>query len=330
MRRRQLAILIATAAGMAGHIAQARAQPAGAVPRRIGVLNFGTAPSGASPDPALDGFRQGLRDLGLIEGRNLAIDYRYAEGRPERLAGLVAELIALKPDVIVAGGPALVQAARSATSTIAIVAISGSDPVAEGWARSLSRPGGNVTGLAVTFPELGPKRLELLKQAVPGLARVAILLAPAEVNPGPLLAAGARALGLQVQMLEVTGPDDFEAAFSAAMRARAQGMYVVSTNLFVTHRARLIALSLAHRMPCISGLALHVEAGLLMSYGADLGALSRRAATYVDKILKGAQAGDLPIERPTEFELVVNRKTERALGLALPQTLMLRASRVIE
>ena len=331
--KRRTAVLIA-AAGLAGHVAVPRAQPAGAAPRRIGVLNFGTAPSGASPDPALDGFRQGLRDLGLIEGRSLVIDFRYAEGRPERLAGLVAEIIALKPDVIVAGGPAPVQAARSATSTVAIVAIGGSDPVAEGWALSLARPGGNVTGLTVTFPELGPKYLELLKQAVPGLTRVAVLFAPAEVKINPILEAGARALGLQIQPLEVAGPDDFEAAFDRASQARAQGLYVIATSLPVQYRARLAQLSLRHRLPSVSEFPLLAQAGFLMSYGADLGALSRRAATYVDKILKGARAGDLPIERPTEFELVVNRKTERALGIALPSALpsalLLRATRVIE
>ncbi|MEO7150229.1 MAG: ABC transporter substrate-binding protein [Burkholderiaceae bacterium] len=329
MRRRQLSALIA-AAGLAGHAAAPRAQPAGVAARRIGVLNFGTGPSGANPDPALEGFRQGLLDLGLIEGRNLVIDYAYAEGRPERLAGLVAELIALKPDVIVALGPGPLQAVRGATNTLAIVAIGGSDPVAEGWARSLARPGGNVTGLTVTFPELAPKYLEFLKQAVPGLTRVAVLFAPAEVKINPILEAGARELGLQMQPLEVSGPDDFEAAFDRASQGRAQGLYAIATNLPVLYRASLAELSLRHRLPSVGQFSLFAQAGFLLSYGADLGALSRRAATYVDKILKGARAGDLPIERPTEFELIVNRKTERALGMTLPPALLLRASRVIE
>ena len=305
-----------------------RAQPAGAAMPRIGVLSFGTAPSGAVPDPNT-GFRQRLRELGLVDGRNVMIEYRYADGRPDRLAALAAELVQLKVQVIVAGGPAPLQAARHATSTIAIVAIAGQDPVAEGWAQSLARPGGNVTGLTVTFPELGPKKLELLQQAVPGLARVAVLLAPAEA--GQLnLEAGARALGLQLQMLEVSAPDDFDATFKRATEARAQGLYAIETNTIVTQRSRLAELALSARLPSVTGFSLLAEAGFLMSYGADLDALGRRAATYVDKILKGARPGDLAIERPTEFELVINRKTADALGITLPNSLLVRANRVIQ
>ncbi len=306
------------------------AQPASAAMPRIGVLSFGTGPSGANPDPSA-GFRRGLRELGYVEDRNLVLEYRYADGRSDRLATLAIELVQLKVDVILAGGPATLQVARKATSTIPIVALGGSDPVGEGWAQSLARPGGNVTGLTVTFPELGPKRLEILGQAVPGLARVAILLAPAELGlNGPSSEEGARALGLQAQLLEVSGPGDFEAAFKRATQGRAQGLYAISTNTIVTYRARLAELSLSHRLPSVSDFPLLAEAGFLMSYGADLDALGRRAATYVDKILKGARPGDLPIERPTEFELVINLKTARSLGITLPQTVLLRANRVIE
>ena len=327
MNRRRLVISIA-AASLAGRAAMLRAQPTSAAMPRIGVLSFGTAPSGASPDPSA-GFRQGLRELGYAEGRNLVLEYRYADGRSDRLATLAAELVLLKVDVILAGGPATLQAARKATSSIPIVALGGSDPVGEGWAQSLARPGGNVTGLTVTFPELGPKRLEILGQAVPGLARVAVLLAPAELE-GSGLEAGARALGLQVQLLEVSGPDDFEAAFKRATQGRAQGLYAISTNTIVTYRSRLAELSVSYRLPSVSDFPLLADAGFLMSYGADLDALARRAATYVDKILKGARPGDLPIERPTEFELVINLKTARALGITLPHAVLLRANRLIE
>jgi len=333
MNRRRLVISIA-AANLGGGAAMLRAQPISAAMPRIGVLSFGTAPSGANPDPSA-GFRQGLRELGYAEGRNLVLEYRYADGRSDRLATLAAELIQLKVDVILAGGPATLQAARNATSAIPIVALGGSDPVGEGWAQSLARPGGNVTGLTVTFPELGPKRLEILSQAVPGLARVVILLAPAELGlNGPSMKsmeeAGARALGLQAQLLEVSGPGDFEAAFKRAAQGRAQGLYAISTNTIVTYRSRLAELSVSYRLPSVSGFPLLAEAGFLMSYGADLDALGRRAATYVDKILKGARPGDLPIERPTEFELVINLKTARSLGITLPQAVLLRANRVIE
>jgi putative tryptophan/tyrosine transport system substrate-binding protein len=187
------------------------------------------------------------------------IEYRCADGQPDRLAALAAELVQLKVQVIVVGGPAPLQTARHATSTIAIVALSGQDPVAEGWAQSLARPGGNVTGLTVTFPELGPKKLELLQQAVPGLARVAVLLAPAEAGQLNLEAA-ARALGLQLQMLEVSAPDDLEAAFKRATQARAQALYAIETNTIVTHRSRLAELALSARLPTVTGFSLLVRA----------------------------------------------------------------------
>ncbi len=209
-----------------------------------------------------------------------------------------------------------------------IVSIGGSDPVREGWAKTLSRPGGNVTGLTVTFPELAPKQLELLKQAVPGLARVAVLMAPAELN-WPGMDADARALGLQLLTLEVQGPEDFDTAFKNATASGAQGLYAIATNTIVANRSRIAELAVVHRLPSISELTLLADAGFLMAYGADLNALGRRAAGYVDKILRGASPGDLPIERPTDFELVINRKTAVLLGVRLPQSVELRANRVI-
>ncbi len=298
---------------------------------RIGVLSFGSAPGGPNADPSI-GFREGLRALGYVEGRNLTIEWRYADGRPERLTAAAAELVQLKVAVILAGGPASMHSARAATASIPIVAIGGVEPVAEGWAQSLARPGGNMTGFTVSFAELGPKRLEVLKQARPGLGRVAVMFEPAQVvksGTSDLMLAGARTLGLELQMLEISEPADFEPAFDRARQGSAEGLYASATNLIVTHRRRLGELARRQRLPSISEFPLMAEAGFLLSYGADLDALGRRAATYVDKILKGARPGELPIERPTEFELVVNLQTAGAIGLTLPAATLQRADRVI-
>jgi putative ABC transport system substrate-binding protein len=294
---------------------------------RIGVLSFDAA--GTRPDPG-NSLRLRLRELGYVEGRNVAFEYRYAEGRPDRLAAHAAELVQLKVELIVAAGPAPLFAAGRVTSTIPIVALGGSDPVREGWAASLSRPGGNVTGMTVTFPELSPKQLEILGLAVPGMNRVAVVRAPAELRTSEPLEAGAHALGLQLQFLDVDGPADFEAAFMRAKRGRAQGLYAIATNTIVTHRSALARLAIEYRLPSISEFPLFAEAGFLLSYGAYIDAAGRRAATYVDKILKGDRPGDLPIERPTEFELVINRTTARSLDITLAQPLLLRANRVID
>jgi putative tryptophan/tyrosine transport system substrate-binding protein len=299
---------------------------------RIGVLAFGSGPWGPQPSPVVAGFQESLRETGLIDGRNVAIEWRYAEGRPERLAVSAAELVQSKVALIVALGPAPVQAARAATSTVPIVAIGSADPVAEGWAQSLARPGGNLTGLTVTFPELESKRLEILKEARPGLFRVAVLLAPAEIRKGTEAAvhADASALGLKLQWLEVSAAADFEPAFERARQGRAQGLYAIATSLIVTHRQRLAELAQRQRLPSISEFSLLAQAGFLLSYGADLDALGRRSVSYIDRILKGAKPGDLPIERPTRFELVVNLGVARAMGIALPAATLRRADRVIE
>jgi putative ABC transport system substrate-binding protein len=315
-------------AHLASRASVLRAQPARVAMPRIGVLSFRSPPSGVDPDP-IAGFRRGMRDLGYVDGRNIVLDHRYADGQPDRLATLVAELVQSKVDVILAGGPVPLQFARKATSTIPIVAISGSDPVREGWAQTLARPGGNVTGVQVTFLELAAKQLEILKTAVPELERVAVLVAPAELND-PDVEAGARALGLQLIMLGVRGPDDFERAFKEAASSRAQGLYAIATNTIVAHRTKLAELAVTYRLPSISELTLLANAGFLLSYGADLEALGLRAATYVDKVLKGERPGDMAIERPAVFELVINRKTARALGMTMPQSILMRATRVIE
>jgi putative ABC transport system substrate-binding protein len=299
---------------------------------RVGMLYFGSAPPDPSSDPER-GPLQGLKDLGYVEGQNILIDRRYADGRADRLEALAAELVTLNPAVIVARGPGPREAARRATRSIPIVAV-GSDPVREGWAQSLAHPGGNVTGMTVTFPELGPKRLEILKQAIPALTRVAVLFNPLELADAQAVVqetrAAAEQLGLQVHMIEVHGPQDFEAAFAAARRQRAQALHVIATNTFVSYRAQLARRAIAAGLPSISDFSLLAQAGLLMTYGADLDDLGRRLIAYMDKILKGARPGDLAIERPAKFQLVVNIKTAKELGIKLPQSLLLRADEVIE
>ena len=323
---------------IAGAVGAVLARPFGAAaqagPRlpRIGILSFEPPPPEA-PDLS-KGFMQGLAEHGYVEGRNIVIERRYAGGQPQRLAALAAELVQLKVDVILAGGPAPRETASRATASIPIVTISGVDPVAEGWARSLAQPGGNVTGFTVTYNELGPKRLEVLKQAFPALARVAVLMNPVELldarNAIQELEDGARRLGFQVQRLEVRGPDDFDAAFERARKGRAEVLYAIATNTVVTHRARLAELAARERLMTVSEFPLMALAGFLMTYGADIDELGRRCAERVDKILKGARPGDLPIERPSKLQLIVNSKTARTIGITIPPSLLLQADVVIE
>jgi putative ABC transport system substrate-binding protein len=294
---------------------------------RVGVLLFGPPPSGADPDP-MTGLSQSLADLGFVDGRNVLIDYRFAGGRPELLRAQAAELVQLRSSVIVAGGPAPLQVLREATKSIPIVSIGGSDPVQEGWAQTLARPGGNVTGVTVTFPELGPKQLELLKQVGPDLQRVGVLTTL--TDPGWAgMEDGARGLGLELIRLHVSGPAEFDAVFKTAMGQGMQALYAIATNTIVSQRTRLAELAIGFRVPSISELTLLADAGFLMSYGADLNALGRRAASFVDKILKGARPSEMPIERPSDFELVINRKTAAALGISFPTAIEFRANRVI-
>ena len=322
-------VVFSIAAGLCGGVfAQT---PAGAM-ARVGVLSFGSPPGGPNPDPT-GRLRQALRELGYVEGRNLVLEFRYADGRPERLPALADELLRARVDVIVAGGPATIEAARHATKTVPIVFIGSADPVRQGWVQSLARPGGNLTGMTVSFPEMGGKLLEVLKEARPGLLRVAVLGAPAELGSplaGQAWVPAAQSQGFELQWLEVKEATEIEPALLRAAQARAQGLMAIATNLVVSNRQRIAELAIAHRLPTISQFSLMTQAGLLTSYGANLEALGARAALYVDKILRGTPPGDLPIERPSEFELVINRRTEAALGIALPKAMLLRADRLIE
>ena len=322
-------VAICSVLGVVTTLSDAWAQAPANVPQ-IGILSFGPAPAGTDPDPDR-GVRQGLREFGYVEGRNIFIERRYADGNPDRLAAHAAELVRLKVNVILAGGPATLEAARKATRSIPIVTISGSDPVRDGWAESLAHPGGNITGLTVTFPELSLKRLEILKEAFPAISRVAVLI---EFRPDQKfkeeMDTGARRLGLELQFLETPGEHDIDPALTVARQGRAQALYAIATNVVVNNRSRLAALAAADRMLSISEFPLMAQAGFLLTYGADLDDLGRRSIAQIDKILKGARAGDLPIERPTKFLLIVNLKTAKALGLTIPQSLLMRADEVIQ
>ena len=283
-----------------------------------------------------EAFRQGLRDLGYVEGRNLVIEYRDAEGTLERLPALAAELVALKVDVILAASTPQALAAKQATGTLPIVFAAADDAVGSGLVTSLARPGGNVTGLSFLAPELVGKRLELLKQAIPGVARVAVLWQPGglgertEKDQLKEADVAARALGVRLQFVEARGPADIDRAFSDMTRARAGALTVLTGAMFFIERRRLVDLAAQNRLPAVYPWREGVDVGGLMAYGPNIPDLSRRAATYVDKILKGAKPGDLPVEQPTKFELVISLKTAKALGLTIPPSLLQRADQVIE
>jgi putative tryptophan/tyrosine transport system substrate-binding protein len=308
------------------------AQHAKKVPR-IGYLS--------PTDPASESTRSGairlaLRELGYVEGQNIAIEYRYADGKLDRLAGLAAELVRLKVDIIVvAGGDPLISAAKNATKTIPIVMVgSGADPVEAGLIESLARPGGNVTGITNLNRELGGKRLELLKEAVPKVARVVVLYEPA--LPGSVrevkevLPVAARALRLTLQPWEVRAADDFDRVFAAVNKQRPDGLYVPGSGpLMAANRKRIADFALKSRLPSVYNTGAYVDAGGLMSYNANPADSYRRVANYVDRILKGAKPADLPVEQPTEFELVINLKTAKQLGLTIPPSVTARADRVI-
>jgi putative ABC transport system substrate-binding protein len=299
---------------------------------RIGYLATSQAGSLRAPEA----FLQGLRDLGYVEGRNVAIEIRSAEGKPERFPALAAELVALKVDVILVGSTPQALAAKQATKTIPIVFIGAADPVGSGLVTSLARPGGNVTGSSNLAQGLFGKRLEQLTQAVPGVSRVAVLWHPGTLGDRTekemLKAAdvAARALGVGLQFVEARGPEDFDRAFSDMTRARAGALTVLPSNMFTNERRRLVDLAAKNRLPAVYPFREFVDAGGLMSYGANIPDLSRRAATYVDKILKGVKPADLPVEQPTKFELVVNLKAAKALGLTIPPSLLQRADEVIQ
>jgi putative ABC transport system substrate-binding protein len=283
-----------------------------------------------------EAFRQGLRDLGYVDGRSVVIEYRDAEGKYDRLPARAAELVALKVDVIVAADTPAALAAKQATRTLPIVFIGAGDPVTIGLVTSLARPGGNVTGLSLLAPELVGKRLELLKQAVPGVGRVAALWQPGFVGERTEkdmlkeVEVAARALGVRLQFVGARGPADFDRAFSDMTRARADALTVLGSAMFANERRRVVDLAAKNRLPGVYGFREYVDAGGLMAYGPNVADLFQRAATYADKILKGAKPGDLPVEQPTKFELVLNLKTAKALGLTIPQSVLVRADQVIE
>ena len=317
-----------TVALLAAALAAAGQQPAKIA--RIGRLS----PSSAAGDaPDLTGLRQGLHDLGWVEGQNVAIEARFAEGKVDRLPDLAAELVRLKVDVLVPGSTPGALAAKKATATIPIVMVMSGDPVASGLIASLARPGGNVTGVSFLGQELNEKRLELLKEAVPGATRVAVLVDPAYPNIGSTLKGmegAARALGVQLRVLKVHDPSEFEKAFAAMSKERARALIVLPDILLWTHRRRIVELAAKSRLPAMYGFREYVDAGGLMFYGALLSDMYRRAATFVDKILKGAKPADLPVEQATRFELVVNLKTAKALGLTIPPSVLIHADQVIQ
>jgi putative ABC transport system substrate-binding protein len=297
---------------------------------RIGLLSP-FSPSGAAAWH--QAFRQGLRELGWVEGQNIATEYRYAEGRTDRLSDLATDLVRLGVDIIVVSIQTDALAAKKATRTIPIVIASAGDPVAGGLVENLPRPGGNITGLTQMAPELTGKRLELLKEVVPRLTRVAVLWNP-KGTTSPLAwkesQFPARALGLQLHSLEARSPNDFDKALADATRAGAGALAVMPDPLFAGNLKRIADLAIKMRLPSIFHLREFADYGGLMAYGPDRSDMFRRAATYVDKILKGARPGELPIEQPTKFELVVNLRTAKALGLTIPPSLVLRADHVVE
>jgi putative ABC transport system substrate-binding protein len=308
----------------------ARAQPA-RVPR-VGILSPGhsTEPPSLQREP----FERGLRELGWTPGSTIVLEYRYGEGREERLAELAAELVRLKVDVIVGRSRVAIQAARRASDAIPIVMSSTADPVAEGFARSLARPGGNITGIANLVQELESKRLELLKEAIPGLARVAIVANPGNLTrhvPAIRFEAAGRALGLEIQTFGVSRAGDLAETFAAMSRARVGAALLRADTLVLEpNRDQVVELAARHRLPAMYPWRPYVQAGGLMSYATSIPAFHHRSANYVDRILRGARPGDLPIEQPTKFELVINLKTAKALGLTIPQSVVLRADELVE
>jgi putative ABC transport system substrate-binding protein len=294
---------------------------------RIGVVRVG-----APPDPAVEGLRQGLRELGYVEGRTIAIEYRWAEGKPDRLNGLAAELVRLRVDVIVTGGQQATQAVMRATNSVPIVTGTGATPIT-GLVASLARPGGNVTGLTLVNVELSAKKVQLLTEVLPGTSRVAFLGYPAHPSYELVLREtqrAAQALGVHIVVVDLRNPGELEQAFAAMTRARVDAFITNPDETFFAHRRRILDFAAKIRLPGVFDTRVFVEEGAFMAYGPSVPDQFRRAATYVDKILKGAKPSDLPVEQPTKFELVINLKTAKALGLTIPPSLLVRADQVIE
>jgi putative ABC transport system substrate-binding protein len=321
--------LVALGAGLLTASSAASAQQQSAKVVRIGYLGAASASTWVGQVEALRG---GLRDLGYVEGGNIVIEYRWAEGKYDRLPELAAELVRLKVDLIVTHGVPASRAAKQATTTLPIVIASTGDPVATGLVASEAQPGGNITGLSSFNPEINAKRLELLKQAMPRVSRVGVLMNPD--NPGVLIdikimEAGARSMKVELQHFQARGPNEFESAFATMAKRRVEAVAIVEDGMMIANAGVAAGLATRYRIPSIGFIAV-AEAGGLMAYGVNILEQNRRAAVFVDKILKGTRPGDIPIERATKFELVVNMKTAKALGLTMPQPFLMRADRVIE
>ena len=316
---------------LSAFLGTAAAQPAGKVPR-VGYLI-----AGSHSDPQrqllLEAFRQGLRELGYVEGQNIAIESRWAEGKDDRLPAFAADLVRSKVDIIVAQSGAATQAAQQATRTIPIVMSLSNDAVGSGLVASLARPGGNITGLTIIAPDLAGKQFQLLKEVVPKVSRVALLTNPANPASAPFLReaeAATRALGVRLQTLETRNPQEIDSAFAAMTSERAGALLILPDVIFLSQRRQIAELATKRRLPSVYGVGEYAEAGGLMAYGANHIDLVRRAATYVDKILKGAKPADLPVAQPTKFDLVINLRTAKAIGLTIPPSLLQRADQIID
>jgi ABC-type uncharacterized transport system substrate-binding protein len=321
---------VALAAMFLAFFSSAEAQQSGKIPR-IGYVRMVGVPS--TPAPNVEAFRQGLRDLGYVEGENIVIEFRYAEGKPDRIPRLVTELVQLKVDVLISGDDPTIRVFKQATKTIPIVMVINQDPVATGLVDSLARPGGNITGISRLTRELSGKRLELLTEVVPGMARVGILWDSSSEGSKTSFKeyqAAARALKIQLQSLEMRGPDyDLDGAFQSAVKGRASALVTIGGALLNRHRKQIVNRAIKHRLPSMYDSSLWIEPGGLISYSSNDAESYRRAAWIVDKILKGTKPANIPVEQPTKFELVINLKTAKQIGLEIPQSVLFRADKVI-
>jgi putative ABC transport system substrate-binding protein len=330
MKRREFITLLGGAA--AAWPLMARAQQPVSTVRRIGFLLPGTARTMAVRGQ-LEAFRQGLREYGWVEGQNIVMEYRFAEGKEDALPAIAAELVRLRLDVIVAEGTAAIQAAKTATQTIPIVMATSADPVGTGFVASLNRPGGNITGLSLQTGELSGKRLQLLTEIVPGLAHVAVLSNPLNPSIGPIVKqtkTAAQSLGVEIHVVEVQAPDKFDSAFAAVTSAHAGGLIVLPDPLLYGQHPRIVTFTAASHLPALFPEKEVAETGGLIAYGPSVPASFRRAAAYVDRIFEGVKPSDLPVEQPTKFEFVVNLQTARAIGITIPTSILLSADEVIE
>jgi putative tryptophan/tyrosine transport system substrate-binding protein len=302
-------------------------------PTKIPQIGYLVGASLSTNAARIEAFRHGLRDLSYVEGKNIVIDWRTADGKPDRLPALAAELVRLKVDVIVTGGPTVTRAAKEATSTIPIVMTNDPDPIGDGFIANLARPGGNITGLSTLSVELSGKRLEILRGVVPKLSRVAILgtsTSPGNAQMSKEIEIAAKAFGVTFQDIDVLDSKDIETAFRAAVNGRAQSVLTLSSPILDSQRAQIVEVAAKNRLPAMYHRSEYVEDGGLMFYGVNLLDLQRRAATYVDKILKGTKPADLPVEQPKKFELIINLKAAKQIGLTIPPNVLVRADKVIK